>query len=249
VLRRAGLDAVDIVFEPIATARAVLTAEEMEAGCLLVDIGGSVTSYALYYGGCVRLSGVVALGGVNITSDLSIGLRTPLSIAERLKREHAVALTALAGEHGTVEVPGIGERAGKAVRTQIIAAIVEPRCEEICTMVKDAVSADPYYRLLGGGIVLTGGGSNIAGIDGVAEQVFDLPARVGLPRELGGLSEMAGDAALSAGVGLMLHECDQLRARRMRGGNGGRFGWVLNGLKRSFTGLFEKEGGEHEIRV
>lgn len=248
VLKRAGLYVIDFVFEPLATARAVLTEEEMNMGSLLVDIGGSVTSYALYHGGCVRSSGVVALGGINITNDLSIGLRTPASMAEVIKQEHGIALTTLADEHKTVEVPGVGGRADRAVRIQILAAIIEPRCEEICTLVKEAVSSDTYYRLLGGGIVLTGGGSLIQGIDGVAEQVFDLPARIGRPRELSGLSEMACGEDASTGVGLMLYERDEILGGHARSRAGGKFEWIKNGLRR-LTSLFEKEGGEHEIRV
>jgi cell division protein FtsA len=248
VLRRAGLDVIDFVFEPVATVRAVLTEEEMNMGCLFVDIGGSITGYALYYGGCVRASGVVALGGANVTSDLMIGLRTPATVAEDLKKEHGIALASLADEHRTVEVPGMGGRAGKMVRLQIIAHIIEPRCEEICTHVKEAVRADPFYRMLGGGIVLTGGGSRIHGMEGVAEQVFDLPARVGVPHELDGLSEMACREESSAAVGLMLYERDEFLARRARGRFGSNLEWMKNRI-RKLSGLFEKEGGEHEIRV
>ncbi len=248
VLRRADLDVIDFVFEPIATARAVLTEEEMTRGCLLVDIGGSVTGYALYHGGCARASGAVALGGANITNDLSIGLRTPSSVAEVIKQEHGIALASLADEHRTVEVPGMGGRAGKMVRLQIIAAIIEPRCEEICAHVKEAVSSDPFYRMLGGGIVLTGGGSRIHGMEGVAEQVFDLPARGAVPHELDGLSEMACGEEASAVVGLMLFERDAFLAQGARGRFSGNFKWMKKGI-RKLKSLFDKEGDEHEIRV
>lgn len=248
VLKRAGLEIFDLVFTPLAAAQAVLSVGEMEAGCLLVDVGGGVTSYALYYGGCARSSGVVAAGGINITKDLAIGLRIPSSAAEDLKRVHGVALTSMAGEDETIEVPGgQGQNSGK-VRKQIIAAIVEPRCEEIFAMVKESVSSDPFYRMLGGGIVLTGGGSIIKGMDGVAEQVFDLPVRKGRPYGLEGLSELVSSESWSAGVGLLIH------AAREAADDAGewqvlrRFRSIFEGVKR-FAGWFKLKGVNDEVRV
>jgi cell division protein FtsA len=210
VLKKAGLEIVDLVFEPVATSKAVLTEEELDCGALLVDIGGGVTSYALFHGGCIRASGAVPIGGVHVTGDLAIGLRTPASVAEGLKKDHGVALPELAGEEETVMVPGIGERRGQDVRKQIIAAIIEPRCEEIFTMVKQAVAGDQYYRMLGGGIVLTGGGSKMRGIAELGEQVFDLPVRKAAPIGLDGLAEIVCEEGWSAGVGMLLHGRDGL---------------------------------------
>lgn len=237
VLRKAGLEIVDLVFEPIATGRAVLTAEEMDTGCLLLDMGGGVTGYALCYGGSVRSSGVVSLGGKNITGDLAIGLRTPVSVAEKLKLLHGVALTSLAENEDKVEVPGAWSRGGLEISSQTIAAIIEPRCEEVFGMVKRAVCTEPYYRMLGGGIVLTGGGSRVKGMDSVAEQVFDMPVRRGLPLRLEGLSEMASDESQSTGVGLLEYESDRLLELGGGVGPGERFKWMVKGLKR-IAGLF-----------
>jgi cell division protein FtsA len=230
VCKKTGLEIVDMVFDPIASARAVLTREEMNLGCLLVDVGGSVTSYALYHGGTVRASGVVAAGGVSVTNDLAIGLRSSASVAEQLKLSHGVALASLAGEEEKVMVPGVGEREPREIRTQILAAIIEPRTEEIFTMVKKQVGADPYYRLLGAGIVLAGGGSQLRGMVEVAEEVFDLPVRLGRAANLMGLSELVDSAGWTTGVGLLLWGGDRIAAQG-GGGPADRVRWMFHRIK------------------
>ena len=232
VIRKAGLEVVDFVFEPVATAKAVLTEEERDSGSLLVDMGGGVTSYALYHGGCIRLSGAVPVGGAQLTGDLAIGLRTTASVAEGLKKEYGIALPELAGDEETVMVPGVGGRKAQEVRRQIVAAIIEPRCEEIFTMVKDAVAGEKYYRMLGGGIVLTGGGSKIRGMVEVAEQVFDLPVRIASPIGLEGLSEIVYEEGWSACVGLLVYGRDSLLADMESGGAGKQVRRIIGRLKR-----------------
>jgi cell division protein FtsA len=217
VSKKVGLEIVDMVFDPFAAARAVLTRDEMNLGCLLVDVGGGITNYALYHGGTVRASGVVAAGGVNVTNDLAVGLRTNGPVAEDLKIDHGVALASLVNDEETAMVPGIGEREAREVRTQILSAIIEPRTEEIFTMVKKAVANDPFYNLLGAGIVLAGGGSRLRGMEGVAEEVFDLPVRTGKACNLMGLSELVDSAEWTTGIGLLLHGRDRIAAR---GGDG-----------------------------
>lgn len=231
VSKKVGLEIVEMVFDPLAAARAVLTKDEMNMGCLLVDVGGSITNYALYYGGTVRMSGVVGAGGVNVTNDLAVGLRTSAVVAEDLKIAHGLALASLANEDETVMVPGIGERESREVRTQILAAIIEPRSEEIFTMVKKAVSADPFYRLLGAGVVLTGGTSLLRGMDGVAEEVFDLPVRIGRPMSLMGLSELVGSAEWTTGIGLLLCGRDRMAAQGFDGA-AGRVKWMIHSVRR-----------------
>jgi cell division protein FtsA len=231
VSKKIGLEIVDMVFDPFAAARAVLTKDEMNLGCLLVDVGGGITNFALYHGGTVRASGVIGAGGVNVTNDLAVGLRTNGSVAEDLKIAHGVALASLANDEETVMVPGIGEREAREVRTQILAAIIEPRTEEIFTMVKKAVANDPFYQLLGAGIVLSGGGSRLRGMEGVAEEVFDLPVRTGKPSNLMGLSELVDSAEWTTGIGLLLHGRDRMAAR---GGDGAfdRVKWMIHKVRR-----------------
>jgi cell division protein FtsA len=231
VARKVGIEIVDMVFDPIAAARAVLTRDEMNLGCCLVDVGGGVTNYALYCGGAVRASGVVAAGGMNVTNDLAVGLRTSAPVAERLKIAHGLALASLANDEETIMVPGVGDRQPREVRTQILAAFIEPRTEEIFTMVKKAVCGDPFYRLLGAGIVLTGGGSRLRGMDGVAEEVFGLPVRAGRPASLMGLSELVDSAEWTTGIGLLLCGRDRIGER---GGDGAvdRVKWMVNRVRR-----------------
>ncbi len=230
VCKKTGLEIVDMVFDPIASARAVLAREEKDLGCLVIDIGGGVTSYALYYGGTVRASGVIAAGGVNVTNDLAVGLRTSAAVAEQLKLSHGVALASLAGEDCRIMVPGLGERESREIRAQILAAIIEPRVEEIFTMVKKQVSGDPYYRLLGAGIVLTGGGSRLRGMVEVAEEVFDLPVRLGMAGNLMGLSELVDTAEWTTGIGLLLWGGDRVAAQGI-GGPADRVKWVFHRIK------------------
>ncbi len=236
VCKKTGLEIVELVFDPIAAARAVLTREETELGCLLVDVGGGVTSYALYFGGTVRASGVVAAGGVNVTNDLAVGLRTSAAVAEQLKLSHGVALASLAQEEERVMVPGVGGREAREIRTQILAAIIEPRTEEIFTMVKKQVGGDPYYRLLGAGVVLAGGGSQLRGMAGVAEEVFDLPVRVGRAANLMGLSELVDTAGWTTGIGLLLWGADRIAAQGI-GGPADRVKWMFHRIKQ-MTSLF-----------
>lgn len=208
VIENAGFDVVNIVFNPIASARAVLTRAEIDAGCLMVDIGAGGSSFVLYGAGTIRASGVLPAGGANVTNDLAVGLRIQNPVAEEIKLRHGLALATLAGADETVQIPE-GENGGGEIRREIIAAIIEPRCEEIFSMIKESVEKDPHFAA-GGGVILTGGGSRIEGLAGVAAQVFNLPVRIGRPSGLGGLSEIVSNESWSAVVGLVLHERDRL---------------------------------------
>jgi cell division protein FtsA len=236
VMEKAGFEVVNVVFNPLASAHAVLSADETGSGCLLIDMGACVSSFALYGGGSIRSSGVLGAGGDNVTNDLAVGLRIPKGTAEEVKLRWGLALSSLAGEDEVVTVPGTENGEGQ-IRRQIIAAIMEPRCEEIFTMIKSAVSNDPHFQAAGSTVVLTGGGSKIEGLEGVAMQVFDRPVRIGRPRGLGGLSEIVSNESWSAAVGLILFEKDRLeREHRQARGRGG-FGTMIGNLKR-LAGMF-----------
>ncbi|MBN1884985.1 MAG: cell division protein FtsA [Candidatus Krumholzibacteriota bacterium] len=236
VIEKAGYELINVVFDPLAAAEAVLREAEREAGCLLVDIGGGVTSFALFHGGCARASGVIPAGGQNITGDLAIGLRVPTATAEALKLERGVALASMAPAEEEIELPPEAG-SGMTVRTQIVAAIVEPRCEEIFDMVKEAVATDPHFASMGGGVVLTGGGSRLAGMEGVAGQVFDLPVRRGVPLGFGGLAELVEDERWSTAAGLLRYEAERVADDRRAAGGFERFTWMLSGI-RKIAGLF-----------
>ncbi len=231
IFEKNGLDVMNIVFQPLAAASALLSQEDRESGCLVIDMGGGITDFALYQGGCVRASGVVPAGGENITKDLAIGLRVPEHVAEHIKLENGLALSSEAGEDEVILMPGQQANGGMEIRRSIIAAIIEPRCEEIFSMIKSAVSADANAMVLGGGVVLTGGGSKIDGMKSVAEQVFDMPVRRGVPSGLDGLSEVVRGESWSSAVGLLNYEKERILMEEQRGSRG-RLGWMLGNLKK-----------------
>ncbi len=236
VIEKAGFEVVNVIFNPVAGAHAVLLDDEIEAGCLLIDMGACVSSFALYGNGSIRSSGVLGAGGENVTNDLAVGLRIPKGTAEEVKLRWGLALASLASDDEVVTVPGAGEGEGE-IRRQIIAAIMEPRCEEIFSMIKSAVSNDPHFQAAGSTVVLTGGGSKIDGLEGVAEQVFERPVRTGRPDGLGGLSEIVSNESWSAAVGLLLFEKDRLEREEELIRGRGRFGKMLGNLKR-LAGMF-----------
>jgi cell division protein FtsA len=236
VIEKAGFEVVNVIFNPLAVAHAVLLEEEIEAGCLLIDMGACVSSFALYGHGSIRSSGVLGAGGENVTNDLAVGLRIPKGTAEEVKLRWGLALASLASDDEVVTVPGAGEGEGE-IRRQIIAAIMEPRCEEIFSMIKSAVSGDPHFQAAGSTVVLTGGGSKIEGLEGVAEQVFERPVRTGRPAGLSGLSEIVSNESWSAVVGLLLFEKDRLEREEQLIRGRGRFGKMIGNLK-SLAGIF-----------
>ncbi|MDD3643489.1 MAG: cell division protein FtsA [Candidatus Krumholzibacteria bacterium] len=236
VVERAGYEVVNIVFTPLAAANAVLSEAEREAGSLLIDLGAGVSSFVLYQSGSVRASGVLAAGAANVTNDLAVGLRLPRPVAEELKLRRGLALSSLAGDGEVLTVPESGSEGGE-IRREILAAIIEPRCEEIFSMIKSAVWGDPRVQPAGSSAVLTGGGSKLEGIGEVASQVFGMPARVGRPADLDGLCEIVAGESWSACVGMLLYESDRLaREQQQRRGRRG-LGRMIGSLKR-ITGLY-----------
>jgi cell division protein FtsA len=236
VVEKAGYEVVNVVFNPLASACSVIRDSEAESGCLLIDVGAGVSSFALYGAGNVRRSGVLAAGGGNMTGDLAVGLRIPRGTAEEVKIRWGLALASMASESEVVTIPA-ADGAGGEIRRQIIAAIIEPRCEEMLSMIKSAVSNDPHYEAAGSTVVLTGGGSMIEGLEGVAQQVFDRPVRTGYPCGLGGLSEIVCNESWSAAVGLLLFERDRLEREARKSRGNGRLGRMIVNLKR-IAGMF-----------
>jgi cell division protein FtsA len=231
VIEKAGFEVVNVVFNPLAAAHAVLLEDEIDAGCLLIDMGACSSSFALYGKGSIRSSGVLGAGGENVTNDLAVGLRIPKGTADEVKLRWGLALASMASDEEIVTMPGTGNGEGE-IRRQIIAAIIEPRCEEIFSMIKSAVSNAPHFQAAGSTVVLTGGGSKIEGLAGVAGQVFGRPVRTGRPWGLGGLSEIVSNESWSAAVGLLLYEKDRLEREEQEIRGRGRFGKMMGNLKR-----------------
>ena len=203
---RAGLKVNRLVLEPLASARAVLTPDEMELGVALVDMGGGTTDLAVFHDGAVRHTSVMSIGGEAVTRDLAVGLRTPQLAAEQIKRKYGVALTSLVKEAEMIEVADVGGRRARMFNCQFVAEIVQPRLEEILTLVKREISQSGYYDRLAAGVVITGGCANMEGMVELAEQLFNTPVRIGLPLGISGLVESVADPLFATGVGLNLYD-------------------------------------------
>jgi len=200
---RAGLEVADIVLEPLASSESVLTPEEQELGVALIDSGGGTTDLAIFYRKGVWYTSVLPLGGNSVTSDLSIGLRTPIAEAERIKRRHGCARTALVDEAEMIEVPSVGGRPPRELSRQILAGIIEPRQKEIYGLLREDVERSGYGNFIAAGAVLTGGASCIEGAEETAEAVLQMPVRVGRPTGVTGLVEVVSNPSYATGVGLV----------------------------------------------
>ncbi len=234
---RAGLEVAEPVLEPIAASHSVLSPDEQEMGVALVDIGGGATNLAVFYEGSVRHTAVIGLGAQNVTNDVAIGLRTPWQQAERIKQDYGCALQSEVAAEETITVPGVNGRASYQIPRRELSAIIEPRMEEIFSLVFKEIRRTDYADLLAAGIVLTGGGALLNGASKLAEQVFDMPVNAGLPQGVGGLIDSISAPGYATGVGLVLY------GRRVRSRNervkipetpGGLMGW----LKNLVTGIF-----------
>ncbi len=202
---RAGLDLNDIVLESLASSYAVLSKDEREIGVALVDIGGGTTDLSVFYNDTIKHIKTIPLGGGNLTNDIAFGLRTSINNAELIKKKHGCALADLVQGDEVVEVPGIGGREAKRLSKRILAEICEPRVEEILSLVDQELISSGYKNVLGAGVVLTGGGSMLDGIVELAEQIFGLPVRIGIPQGVGGLKEEVNNPKFSTAVGLLLY--------------------------------------------
>jgi cell division protein FtsA len=204
-IQRAGLKVFDLVLEPLASSHAVLGADERDLGVALLDIGGGTTDVAVFFEGSIRHTAIVPFGGSNVTNDIAIGLRTPIDKAEQIKIQHGCALAGLVPHDQQVVVSGVGGRADREISRHVLASMIEPRMEEIFSLANKEVKKNHFADLLGGGVVLTGGTSLMPGVAELAEQVFEMPVRLGVPQGLGGLSANVADPRFSTGVGLVLH--------------------------------------------
>ncbi len=202
---KAGLEVADMVLESIASANAVLSADEMELGVVLVDIGGGTTDLAIFCDGTIRHTCEIGLGGHNLTNDLSVGLRTPLQEAERLKEDYGSAISAVIKPNFVVDVPTVGDREPRKVTQKVLVDIIEARIVEILEMVNRELIASGQKNNINGGIVITGGTALLAHIVELSEQIFDLPVRVGSPVGIGGMVEKVNNPRCTTGVGLAMY--------------------------------------------
>lgn len=230
---RAGLEVAGTVAEQLASAEATLSEDEKELGVALIDIGGGTTDLAIFEKGAVWHTAVLPVGGDHFTNDIAVGLRTPIPEAEKVKKRWGCAVSAMVREDETVEVPSVGGRKPRLLSRQVLAAIIEPRAQELFQLVKEEIARAGYDSSLNSGVVLTGGGCLLEGMTEVAEQVFDLPVRRGSPQGVGGLSDVVASPIYSTGVGLLLWGLRQHSPvmARLRAEPVGVFAKVGTGLK------------------
>lgn len=237
-VNRAGLDVYDIVLESLASSEAVLTDEEKNLGVALIDFGGGTTDMAVFSKKTINHTSVLTLGGDNLTYDLSIGLRTPLAEAEKIKIKWGCGKQSLVGKEETVEVPGVGGRKPRKISRYVLSEILEPRVEEIFTLIYDDLVRSGYDRMINAGVVITGGSSELPGVPEVAEEVFNAPARVGYPEGINGLVEIVNKPMYATGVGLVLYGTKRLReGKRFRIRNTNIFTKVMDRMKRWFKDI------------
>ena len=201
---RAGIEVRELVLEPLAASYAVLEEDEKQMGVCLVDLGGGTANTAVFCQGSLRHTGIIGLGGQNVTNDLAIGLRTSWLHAEEAKTSHGTALASRPDPDDTVEVPGVTGRPARPVSRRLLGAIIEPRMEEILTMVRREIDRSHCGELLRAGAVLTGGGALLDGVVELAESILELPVRPGVPRGFGGMAEQVTSPIYTTALGLVL---------------------------------------------
>ena len=237
-IERAGLRVIDLVLQPLASSLSVLNSDERELGTALLDIGGGTTDLALFFEGSIRHTAVIGLGGNNVTNDIAIGLRTPAAQAELLKKKQGCAMQALVKQDEIIKVPGVGGREEREVSRQVLASIIEPRMEEIFSLSQREIKRTDYADLLAAGVVLTGGTASMQGMAELAEQIFNLPVRIGYPQGVGGLVDSVKDPIHATGVGLVLYGFQEGEGGFAGVPEGKLFGRILERMKRWFGDFF-----------
>ena len=203
-IRRCGLETDDVILEPLASSIAVLEDDEKDLGICLVDIGGGTTDIAVFTEGAIRHTAVLPIAGDQVTKDIAIALRTPMQAAEEIKKKYGCALLQLANEGEMIDTPSVGDQAPRKLARSTLADVIEPRIEELFLLVQAELRHSGFEELLGAGVVLTGGSSKMEGMPELAEEVFHMPVRLGLPKYVGGLSEVVRSPIYSTAVGLVL---------------------------------------------
>ena len=235
---RTGLEVNDIVLEQLAASDAVLIPDEKELGVALADIGGGTTDLVVFSQGAVRQTAVFGLGGNHLTNDIAVGLRTPLVESEKIKIKYGCALTSMVKKEEMIEVPSVGGRRARVLSRQILAEIIEPRMEEIFTLVHREILKSGYENLIPSGVVLTGGTASLEGLPELVEQIFNLPVRRGYPSGIGGLMDVVNNPMYAAGVGLVLYGRRHRSEGRFKSSDRNFFGKVAQRMKRWFSEFF-----------
>ena len=212
-IQRCGLDVQDLVLEQLASSYAVLTEDEKELGICLLDIGGGTSDIAVFCGGAIRHTAVIPIAGAQATNDIAVSLRTPTLHAEEIKIKYACALSQLANPDETIEVPSVGDRPPRRLARQTLAEVVESRYEELYTLVQDELRRSGYEEMIAAGVVLTGGSAKMEGAVELAEEIFHVPVRLGVPQYVEGLVDVVRNPLHATGVGLLLYAREAVQGR------------------------------------
>ncbi len=237
-VRRCGLEVHDLILQPLASSTAVLTDDEKELGVALVDIGGGTTDIAIFTGGSIRHTAVIPIAGDQISSDIAMALRTPTPDAEEIKVRFGIAKQVLADPSERIEVPGIGDRGPRQLSRQALAAVIEPRVEELFSLVQQAIRESGYEELLSSGVVITGGTSQLPGMTELGEDIFLKPVRIGVPGYTGGLSDVVRTPRFATVLGLLEEAAVQRQRGRKVAEQSGSFKETLRRMKEWFLGNF-----------
>jgi cell division protein FtsA len=233
---RAGLDVYDIILESLASSEAILNDEERNLGVALVDFGGGTTDLAIFSENSIKHTSVLTLGGDNLTNDIAVGIRTPFKEAEKIKIKYGCGLTSLIGQDETIKVPSVGGREPRTMSRKILGEILEPRVEEIFSLIHHEMLRSGYDELVTSGIVVTGGSSLLPGVPEIVEQVFNMPARIGYPDNIGGLKEIVNSPMYATAVGLVLYGAkERKRKKEFRIRDTNIFNRIVSRMKRWFV--------------
>jgi cell division protein FtsA len=236
-VHRCGLEVREMILQPLASSRAVLAEDEKDLGVCMVDIGGGTTDIAVFTNGAIRHTAVIPIAGDQITNDIAMALRTPTRDAEDIKIKYGCALRQLAGD-APIEVPGVGDRGPRMLSRQTLAEVIEPRVEELYSLVQTELRRSGFEDLLSSGIVITGGSAAMQGMVELGEEIFHMPVRLGLPHYVGGLADVVKTPRFATGVGLLLFAMEQQRREEAARFQSGSFGDVLGKMKAWFQGNF-----------
>ncbi|HXL98123.1 MAG TPA: cell division protein FtsA [Steroidobacteraceae bacterium] len=237
-VQRCGLVVEDVVLEQLASSFAVLTDDEKELGVCLVDVGGGTTDIAVFGNGAIRHTAVIPIAGDQVTNDIAVSMRTPTQYAEDIKIRFACALSQLANPDESIEVPSVGDRPARRLARQTLAEIVEPRYEELFNLIREELRRSGFEEVIAAGIVLTGGSARMEGAIELAEEIFHVPVRLGLPGRVKGLGDVVRSPIYSTGVGLLLYARENSAPASRAAVLGGNVAGVFDRMKSWFKGNF-----------